>query len=216
MLRRLQTDDEPVLRFGPYLFAAARHESFKVMKRRGRADLMEDTPEEEAARECPPPIETDPERSALLESSQDEVRAANARLPLRYREVLALRELEGCSYDEIAEILGTNRNAVSQLIWRARSKLRDELRLGGVYSVAAASADCERAQALLSIEEDGELGELDRAWLERHLRTCGNCRTSRAALLEVGASYRSWLPIAALAGMREHVLSRGGELVGAN
>jgi predicted transcriptional regulator len=130
--------------------------------------------------------------------------------------VLALRELEGCSYDEIAEILGTNRNAVSQLIWRARMKLREELRAGAVLSVAVASEDCERAQALMSLEEDGKLDELDRAWLERHLRECGNCRTRKAALLEVGASYRAWLPIAALAAMRPHVLARGGEIVGAD
>ena len=205
-----------MLKFSSYLFAAARHESFKVMKRRGGAELVEDAPEQAAARAPPPPLDTDPERSALLESSQGEVRAANSRLPLRHREVLALRELEGCTYDEIAEILGSNRNSVSQLIWRARAKLRDEMRVGALHSVAATTADCERAQALISLDEDGELDEVDRAWLERHLKECGNCRTSRAALLEVGASYRAWLPIAALAGMRNHVLSRGGEVVGAD
>jgi trimeric autotransporter adhesin len=216
VLRRLQSDEGPVLNFSAYLFAAARNECFRVSKRRGRTDLVDEALEGPKAGPEPPPIETDPERSALLEASQDEVRAANARLPLRYREVLALRELEGCSYDQIAEILGTNRNAVSQLIWRARTKLRDELRAGAVHSVAVASEDCERAQALLSLEEDGELNELDRAWLERHLKECGNCRARKAALVDVGASYRAWLPIAALAGMRPHVLARGGEIVGAN
>jgi Putative zinc-finger len=68
----------------------------------------------------------------------------------------------------------------------------------------------------MSLEEDGELDELDRAWLERHLRECGNCRTRKAALVDVGTSYRAWLPIAALAAMRPHVLARGGEIVGAD
>ena len=216
VLRRLQNDEGPVLNFSAYLFAAARNECFRVRKRRGRTDLVDEALEGPHSGAEPPPIETDPERSALLEASQDEVRAANARLPLRYREVLALRELEGCSYDEIAEILGTNRNAVSQLIWRARTKLREELRAGAVHSVAVTSEDCERAQALMSLEEDGELDELDRAWLERHLKECGNCRTRKAALVDVGASYRAWLPIAALAGMRPHVLARGGDIVGAD
>jgi RNA polymerase sigma factor (sigma-70 family) len=216
VLRRLQNDEGPVLNFSAYLFAAARNECFRVSKRGGRTDLVDEALEGPHAGAEPPPIETDPERSALLEASQDEVRVANARLPLRYREVLALRELEGCSYEEIAQILGTNRNAVSQLIWRARTKLREELQAGAVHSVALTSEDCERAQALMSLAEDGELDGLDRAWLERHLKECANCRTRKAALVDVGASYRAWLPIAVLAGMRPHVLTRGGEIVGAD
>jgi RNA polymerase sigma factor (sigma-70 family) len=216
VLRRLRNDDDPVLNFSAYLFAAARHESYKVSSRRARTDLVGEAPEPHSAVAGPSAIEADPERSALLESSQEEVRAANARLPRRHREVLALRELEGCSYDEIAEILGTNRNAVSQLIWRARVRLRDELRIGAVASVVAASEACERAQALLSRQQDRELDELDRAWLERHLDECGACRTSKAALLEVGMSYRAWLPVAAFAGMRPDVLTRAGEIVGAD
>ena len=216
VLRRVQSHDDPVLNFSAYLFTAARHEAFKVSGRRARTDLVEEAPERGDRVGGPPAIETDPERSALLQSSQEEVRAANARLPWRHREVLALRELEGCSYDEIAQILGTNRNAVSQLIWRARANLRDELRVAAVSSVAAASEACERAQTLISQQEDGELDDFDRAWLERHLQECGACRTSKAALLEVGASYRAWLPVAAIAGMRPDVLTRGGEIVGAD
>jgi RNA polymerase sigma factor (sigma-70 family) len=216
VLRRVQSNDDPVLNFSAYLFTAARHEAFKVSERRARTDLVAEAPERGDPTAGPPAIETDPERSALLQSSQQEVRAANARLPRRHREVLALRELVGCSYEEIAQILGTNRNAVSQLIWRARANLRDELRVAAVSSVAAASEACERAQTLISQQEDGELDEFDRAWLERHLEECGACRTSKAALLEVGASYRAWLPVAAIAGMRPDVLTRGGEIVGAD
>jgi RNA polymerase sigma factor (sigma-70 family) len=216
VLRRVQSDDDPVLNFSAYLFTAARHEAFKVSGRRARTDLVEEAPERGDPVGGPPAIETDPERSALLQSSQEEVRAANARLPWRHREVLVLRELENCSYEEIAQILGTNRNAVSQLIWRARANLRDELRVAAVSSVAAASEACERAQTLISQQEDGELDDVDRAWLERHLEECGACRTSKAALLEVGASYRAWLPVAAIAGMRPDVLTRGGEIVGAD
>ena len=49
--------------------------------------------------------EDDPERNVLLAAGQEEIRAANATLPERQREVLALRELEELSYDEIAEIM---------------------------------------------------------------------------------------------------------------
>ena len=49
----------------------------------------------------------DPERKALLEAHNEEIRTANLSLPLRQREVLALRELEELSYDEIAELMDT-------------------------------------------------------------------------------------------------------------
>ena len=69
-------------------------------------------------------METDPERAALLHDSQEAVREANAQLPPRHREVLALREVAGRSYEEIGAIMGISENAAAQLIWRARSKLR--------------------------------------------------------------------------------------------
>ncbi len=76
----------------------------------------------------------------LLSARQEEVRAANATLPERQREALALRELEGLSYDEIAEIMGMNRNSVAQLISRARINLRDALRGTALASIAATHA----------------------------------------------------------------------------
>ena len=56
---------------------------------------------------------------------------ANLSLPERQREVLALKELEDLSYDEIAEIMGMNRNSVAQLISRARINLRSALQGDG-------------------------------------------------------------------------------------
>ena len=61
---------------------------------------------------------TTPSATSLLAAQQEEIRAADAQLPDRQREVLALRELEGMSYDEIAEITGMDRNSVAQLISR--------------------------------------------------------------------------------------------------
>jgi len=214
VLRRLQSDESPVLDFPSYLFTAARNESYSVMRRRDRSRPTDAVPEEPGTVAS---LETDPERSALLHDVQEEVRAANARLAPRHREVLALREVAGRSYDEIAAILGISANAAAQLLWRARSKLRGELRMGAIASVAAGSEDCERAQLLIGMREDGEhLDELDDSWLDEHLDQCGSCRASRAMLLEVGASYRCWLPVAALVGMRHDVLMRAGEVVGAD
>lgn len=113
--------------------------------------------------------------------------------------------------------MGISGNAAAQLIFRARAKLREALNAGAVASVVASSEECETAQLLLSKVQDGEpVDEADRLWLEEHLEECGSCRAARGMLLEVGASYRGWLPVGLLAGMRTDTLTRAGELVGAD
>ena len=214
VLGRLQEDDRPVLEFSSYLFAAARHESYGLMRQRARTHPTE-TPPAERGRVAD--LETDPERSALLHDSQEAVRDANAKLAPRHREVLALREVAGRSYEEIGDTLGITENAAAQLIWRARTKLKEALTAGAVASVVATSEECEWAQLLLSRVQDGEaVGETDRAWLKKHLDECDSCKTANRMLLEIGASYRCWLPIALFAGMRTETLTRAGELVGAD
>ena len=214
VLRRLQDDDRPVLEFSSYLFAAARHESYALMRQRTRTHPS-DSPPAERGRVAD--VDTDPERSVLLRDSQDAVRVANAKLAPRHREVLALREVAGRSYEEIGETMGISENAAAQLIWRARAKLREAMTAGTVASVVAMSEECERAQLLLSMVQDGEsMEEVDRVWLEEHLDECGSCKTANRLLLEIGASYRLWLPVALFAGMRTETLTRAGELVGAD
>ena len=214
VLRRLQEDDRPVLEFSSYLFAAARHESYALMRQRVRTHPT-DSPPAERGRVAD--LETDPERSALLHDSQQSVRDANAQLPPRHREVLALREVAGRSYEEIGATMGISENAAAQLIFRARSKLREAMTAGAVASVVATTDECETAQVLLSRVQDGQpVEEEDRAWLEKHLDECGSCKTANRMLLEIGASYRLWGPVALLAGMRTETLARAGDLVGAD
>jgi RNA polymerase sigma-70 factor (ECF subfamily) len=47
-------------------------------------------------------------------------------LDLKFREALVLREFEGLSYSEMAEILGLSKPAVKSLLYRARVLLRQE------------------------------------------------------------------------------------------
>jgi RNA polymerase sigma-70 factor (ECF subfamily) len=55
------------------------------------------------------------------------VHAALAELSVEYRQILVLRELEGCRYDEIAEILELPAGTVRSRLFRARMQLRDHL-----------------------------------------------------------------------------------------
>jgi RNA polymerase sigma-70 factor (ECF subfamily) len=69
----------------------------------------------------------DPESHAARGETSRLVREAIDALPLRYREVLALRELEGLSYDEIASVLGISIGTVESRLHRARSRLKRKL-----------------------------------------------------------------------------------------
>lgn len=52
------------------------------------------------------------------------VRRAIAALPTRFRTVLALREIEGMTYNEIADVLGLSLGTVESRLFRARRRLR--------------------------------------------------------------------------------------------
>jgi RNA polymerase sigma factor (sigma-70 family) len=55
------------------------------------------------------------------------VREALDELPVNFREGLVLRELEGMSYKEIAEVMSVSLGTVMSRLARARTRLRDTL-----------------------------------------------------------------------------------------
>jgi RNA polymerase sigma factor (sigma-70 family) len=65
-----------------------------------------------------------PLTAVLAREGQERVRTAVARLPDRYRIVLALRYYGDLGYDEIATQLGLTRNHVAILIFRGKQALR--------------------------------------------------------------------------------------------
>jgi RNA polymerase sigma factor (sigma-70 family) len=65
-----------------------------------------------------------PEEAVLQSLNGTLVRTALQKLPRRFREVLILRELEGMSYKEIAEITDIPVGTVMSSLSRARHRLR--------------------------------------------------------------------------------------------
>lgn len=153
LLVRLPALADRELDFGAYLLTAVRHASYDVIARSNRAEPTHELPESArpvGAAAAPLPDEQ-PDQNVLLAASQEEIRAANATLAPRQREALALRELEGLSYDEIAELMQMNRNSVAQLISRARTALREALRRTALHSIAPRSPQCEHALGKFAI-----------------------------------------------------------------
>lgn len=72
----------------------------------------------------PPDPGESPEESLLRRERAAAVRAALERLPEPFRTTLILREMEGNTYEEVANILGISIGTVESRIFRARCKLR--------------------------------------------------------------------------------------------
>src|SRR5262249_27346629 len=72
---------------------------------------------------------TSPEYALLRKEDAQTVWQAVEALPIEYREMVVLRELEGLSYKEIAAIAGIPLGTVMSRLARARERLQE--RLGG-------------------------------------------------------------------------------------
>src|SRR6266699_1388791 len=100
--------------------------------------------------------------------SGEDIRRALGHLAFNQRAALVMRELEGRSYAEIAEILELSPSAVETLIFRARRALREQLET---------SLTCGEAELAISKQLDGHLARKEKAALRAHLRECKECAT---------------------------------------
>ena len=98
-----------------------RNTSFTVLKK-NRPDEMNIAFDEELHGGQTPPMDA----GVALDRAQDRqtVRAAIEQLPPEFREAITLRELEGASYKEIADIAGVPIGTVMSRLARARRQLQ--------------------------------------------------------------------------------------------
>jgi RNA polymerase sigma-70 factor, ECF subfamily len=71
-----------------------------------------------------------PESIAIAADDRERLTRALETLPPRFREVLVLRELEGCSYKEIAALTSIPMGTVMSSLSRARRQLHSALAKG--------------------------------------------------------------------------------------
>jgi RNA polymerase sigma-70 factor (ECF subfamily) len=98
--------------------------------------------------------------------SADDIQRALGHLAFNQRAALVMRELEGRSYAEIAEILDSSVSAVETLLFRARRALREQLE---------GTLTCAEAERSISRQADGRLSRQERSSLRAHLRQCKEC-----------------------------------------
>ncbi len=73
-------------------------------------------------------VRTSPDDAAHRQLVRDYISAAVGRLSPRLRETLILREVQQCSYDEIARITGVPIGTVMSRLSRARARVAEQLR----------------------------------------------------------------------------------------
>jgi len=71
---------------------------------------------------------TNPQDTVLRRELRDKMTEALAQLPEKHRIILVLREVEGLSYEELAERLGINKGTVMSRLFHARKKMQALLR----------------------------------------------------------------------------------------
>src|SRR4051812_23112153 len=109
----------------PWLLAIVRNACFTWLKANRPAEIVTDV----EADERPAPEEAGPEALAVREADRRLLNEAIAALPVQFREVLVLRELEDLSYKDIARITGAPIGSVMSRLSRARRLLADSMRV---------------------------------------------------------------------------------------
>jgi RNA polymerase sigma-70 factor (ECF subfamily) len=105
-----------------WLLQIVRNTCYSWLKKNRPRELMVEFDEELHLR----PVAT-PESIAIAEEGRERLTRALETVPPRFREVLVLRELEGCSYKEIAAITSIPIGTVMSSLSRARRQLHSAL-----------------------------------------------------------------------------------------
>ena len=103
---------------------------------------------------------------------------AIAALEPMYREVLLLRDAEGLTAPEVAEILGVTPQAVKSRLHRARLLVRENVAplLDVELDLSTPPGTCPDVLTMFSQHLEGEISAALCADMERHLEACGRCR----------------------------------------
>jgi RNA polymerase sigma factor (sigma-70 family) len=136
------------------------------------------------------PRMTVPDPLAEAERREDLARliADVRRLPTQQRSALLMRELDGLSYNDLAEVLDVTVPAVKSLLVRAR--------VGLAQSAEARDTACNEIREELALAHGR--GVRANGLTRRHLRECDGCREYRSALRGVQRSFAALAAPAAL------------------
>jgi RNA polymerase sigma-70 factor (ECF subfamily) len=173
-----------------WLFTIARSFCIKARRQRAGAPSEGAVLGDDAAGQVPA---TDQAPDQILEQRElgAAIDAAIASLDPVYREVLVLRDVEGLTAREVAQVLGVGVDAVKSRLHRARVAVRD--RIAPLLAPAEPSGPpgCPDVLPVLSQYLEGEIGPTQCAEMDRHVAQCPRCRARCDSLRNTLALCRS-------------------------
>ena len=108
-----------------WLLTIVRNTSYNWLQQNRSRELM--NPIDDATEALTATNDANPETVLLQRIDQDLIRQALTELPIEFREVLILREMEGLSYKEIAALAELPIGTVMSRLARARGRLQKKL-----------------------------------------------------------------------------------------
>jgi len=159
-----------------WLYTVAR--SFCIKKRRRtKGAPSHHEPLNAAAHEQASAPAPSPEQTLLGRETRDAVAAALEQLEPEAREVVILRDLEGLTAPEVAQVTGLSVAAVKSRLHRARQSLRTQLlAVVGGDGGAPAQPNCPDVLTMLSRKLEDEISPDLCAEMERHVDGCPHCK----------------------------------------
>lgn len=160
-----------------WLFAIARNACIRRRRRSKFAPAREESLEQMPAgvRDGLADPATGPERTAFSHEIEQQLALAIDSLEPGQREVLVLRDVEGLSAPEVAEVLGIQVDAVKSRLHRARVAVRARLAPAFGVAVSPPAPDCPDVLALFSRHLEGDIGADLCQQMEAHLAHCTSC-----------------------------------------
>ncbi len=116
--------------FSTWLYRIVTNHALNLLRRRARVQASVQSVDDLTAlagARTPVTSETDPYRSAETRALLTDLRAALAALPDELRVCWLLREVDNCSYQEVATLTGTSLDTVRGRIYRARHRLAEAM-----------------------------------------------------------------------------------------
>jgi len=158
-----------------WLYQIAR--SFCIKERRGQHPTR--SLDEDGAAELVDPT-PQPDARAHAREIGEALSRAIAVLPPEQREVLILRDVEGLSAEEAAEVAGIEVGALKSRLHRARMALRTEL--AGMLGDNSSTEPCPELAQELTAYVGAEIDQAMCVQIEAHLSTCARCAGACDAL----------------------------------
>lgn len=162
-----------------WLYQIARSFCIKQRRRREGEPAEHDDLESPQVKQAPAEISPEDARTHAREVGTL-IQAAITTLQPDHREALVLRDVEGLSAEEAAQVAGIEVGALKSRLHRARMALKQQL--GAVLDESPESIACPELAQELSAYAASEIDQAACATIEKHLATCPRCTAACDAL----------------------------------